>query len=166
MKSFDNSTSKAGDNKNVEKGRKMAQKQVNTTEENKNRQSFSNFLAPKKSTWFWVTIILTILSFVSVLFIPETETALSYIRYVFAFILVAVLPGYCLTQTLFPREESIDIIERTTFSIVLSFAITALTGLFLSFSSIGLNLTTTLPTLGIIVIALAVLALIRKYKTQ
>lgn len=140
--------------------------QLNGVEQPSNETGFGDFLAPKKSTWFWVVICLAVLAFVSVLFIPETGTPLSYIRYVFAFILVAVLPGYCLTQTLFPREDSIDMIERATFSIVLSFAITAIAGLFLSFSSIGLTLATTLPTLGAIVIGLAVLALIRKYRTQ
>lgn len=146
----------------------MVQKQVNTTTEDKNeaKESFSNFLAPKRSSWFWIVTCLVVLSFVSILLVPETGTALSYIRYIFGFILVAILPGYCLTQTLFPRDDSIDIIERATFSIGLSFAITALVGLFLSFSPLGLTLATALPALGSLVIALAVLALIRKYTTQ
>jgi uncharacterized membrane protein len=151
------------------KGREMVQKQGNTTtEEGKNevKENFSNFVSPKKSGWFWIAICLTALAFVSILLIPETGTALSYIRYIFAFIMVAVLPGYCLTQTLFPREEQMDTIERTTFSIGLSFAITALVGLFLSYSPFGLTLATSLPALGSLVIVLAVLALIRKYTTQ
>jgi uncharacterized membrane protein len=91
---------------------------------------------------------------------------LSYLRYIFAFVLVAFLPGYSLTETLFPKETALDIIERITFSIGLSFAITALVGLFLSFTPIGLTLPTALPVLGSVVIVLAIVALIRKYKTQ
>jgi uncharacterized membrane protein len=79
---------------------------------------------------------------------------------------VAFLPGYCLTETLFPKKISLDIIERIAFSIGLSFAVTALVGLFLSFSSLGLTLRTALPTLGSLVIILALTALIRKYKLQ
>jgi predicted Zn-ribbon and HTH transcriptional regulator len=130
------------------------------------KESFISFLSLKQSRWFWIVIAISLLSFLSILFIPETDTPLSYIRYIFAFVLVAFLPGYCLTETLFPRIDSLDIIERLTFSIGLSFAVTALVGLFLSFTPFKLTLNTALPTLGSIVIVLAVIALIRKYLTQ
>ena len=129
-------------------------------------ENFISFLSPRNSRWFWIVIGTSILSFISILFIPETGTPLSYMRYIFAFVLVAFLPGYCLTETLFPREDSLDIIERFTFSIGLSFAVTALVGLFLSFSSLGLTLATALPALGFLVIVLAVFALIRKYRMR
>lgn len=129
-------------------------------------ESLIRFLSLPKSRWFWIAICTSLLSFLSIVFIPETATPLSYIRYIFAFILVAFLPGYCLTETLFPRENSLDIIERLTFSIGLSFAVTALVGLFLSFTPPKLTLGTALPTLGFVVIFLAVLALIRKYMKQ
>lgn len=139
---------------------------VSLEEPTQTKESFIQFLSPRNSLWFWIIIITSVLSFVSILFIPETATPLSYVRYVFGFILAAFLPGYCLTETLFPKQTTLDLIERITFSIGLSFAITALAGLFLSFSSIGLTLTTTLPTLGTIVIALAVVDFIRKFRTQ
>ena len=129
-------------------------------------ETFSSFLSPRNSRWFWIITGTSILSFVSILLIPETGTPLSYIRYIFAFVLVAFLPGYCLTETLFPREDALDMIERLTFSIGLSFAVTALVGLFLSFTPLGLTLATALPALGSLVIVLAIVALIRKYKTQ
>ena len=71
-----------------------------------------------------------------------------------------------MTETLFPRKNSMDEIERFTFSIGLSFAVTALVGLFLSFTPFGLTLTTALVTLGSIVIILAIVALNRKYKAE
>jgi len=135
-------------------------------EPTRHKEIFSSFLSPRNSRWFWIVIGTSILSFVSILFIPETGTPLSYIRYIFAFVLVAFLPGYCLTETLFPREDALDMIERSTFSIGLSFAVTALVGLFLSFTPISLTLATALPALGSLVIVLAIVALIRKYKTQ
>jgi uncharacterized membrane protein len=135
-------------------------------EEPKQKESFISFLSSRKSRWFWILIGLLLLSFVSILLIPETGTPLSYLRYVFGFVLVAFLPGYCLTETLFPRDDAMDIIERFTFSIGLSFAITALVALFLSFTIFGLTLATTLPTLGSFVIVFAVVSLLRKYKAQ
>lgn len=127
---------------------------------------FSDFLSSRKSLWFWVTISLTLLAFVSILFFPETGTPLSYLRYAFGFVLAVLLPGYCLTETLFPGKNSMDEIERFTLSVGLSFAVTALVGLFLSFTPFGLTLTTALLTLGTIVLVLALVALNRKYKAE
>jgi hypothetical protein len=130
------------------------------------KESLVSFLSLPKGRWFWIVMATSLLSFLSILVIPETGTPLSYIRYIFAFILVAFLPGYCLTETLFPKEDSLDIIERITFSIGLSFAVTAIVGLFLSFTPPKLTLGTALPALGSVVIFLAVVALIRKYMKQ
>jgi hypothetical protein len=129
-------------------------------------ENFVSFLSPRNSRWFWIALGTAVLSFISILFIPETGTPLSYVRYVFAFVLVVFLPGYCLTEALFPNEDALDMIERATFSIGLSFAVTALVGLFLSFSSLNLTLATALPALGSLVIVLAVVALLRKYRMQ
>jgi len=127
---------------------------------------FSDFLSSKKSLWFWVTIGLTLLALISILFFPEIETPLAYLRYAFGFVFVVFLPGYCLVQTLFPRKNSMDVIERLTFSVGLSFAVTALVGLFLGFTPFGLTLTTALLALGSIVIVLALVALNRKFKAE
>jgi FtsH-binding integral membrane protein len=126
----------------------------------------SDFLSSGKNIWFWVTISLTLLAFVSILFFPESGTPLSYLRYAFGFILAAFLPGYCLTETLFPKRNSMDEIQKFTFSVGLSFAVTALVGLFLSFTPFRLTLTTALLTLGSIVIILALVALKRKCKAE
>ena len=153
---------------NIEKEVKSLHRKglVSLEEQAIHKENFIGFLSPKKSLWFWIIIATSLLSFASIMLIPETGTPLSYLRYVFGFVLVAFLPGYCLTETLFPKETALDIIERITFSIGLSFAITALVGLFLSFTPIGLTLPTALPALGSVVIVLAIVALIRKYKTQ
>lgn len=130
------------------------------------KHNFVQFLSAKDNYWFWIIIATSVLCFASIVFIPESLGLISYIRYVFAFVLVAFLPGYCLTKTLFPKQTTLDQIEQITFSIGLSFAITTLMGLFLSFSSIGLTLLTTLPALGFTVLVLAVLALVRTYQKQ
>ena len=125
----------------------------------------SDFLSSRKNTWFWFTIGLTFLAFISIMFFSESGALLSYLRYAFGFILAVFLPGYCLTEALFPRKNSMDEIERFTFSVGLSFAVTALVGLFLSFT-FGLTLTTALVTLGFIVILLALVAFKRKSKVE
>jgi hypothetical protein len=128
-------------------------------------RSLFDYLSSKSSLWFWLTIALSIVTILAIIILPETGTV-AYVSYFFGFVLVAFLPGYCLTETLFPKQTTLDTIERITFSIGLSFAVTALTGLLLSFTPFGLTLSTSLPALAAIVVVLAVVALIRKYKNQ
>jgi hypothetical protein len=144
----------------------LHQKGLVALDEPAGHQPVFKFVFQKQSLWFWATLAISGFSLLSVLFIPENQIPLSYVRYSFGFILVAFLPGFCLTETLFPRKQSLDLIERITFSIGLSFATTALVGLFLSFTPFGLTLSTALPTLGGLVLALAVIGLFRKYQKQ
>ena len=146
--------------------KRLHQKGLVLLEDPSHQKDFGSFLTHRKTRWFWIVIGISLVSFVSILSIPETGTAWSYLRYVFGFVLVAFLPGYCLNEALFPREDTIDLIERITFSIGLSFALTALVALFLSFTPLGLTLATALPGLGTLVVALSIVALIRKYKIQ
>lgn len=140
----------------------LQQRRLTVIEEPKTPANrYTAFLSSRKNLWLWVVIGLTLLALVSILFFPESGTPLSYARYAFGFVLAVFLPGYCLTKALFPRNNSMDEIERFTFSVGLSFAVTALTGLFLSFSPFGLTLTTTLLTLSSIVIILSLIALKR-----
>ena len=128
------------------------------------RNGFLNSFFSRKSLWFWVIISLTLLAFISILLFQESGTPLSYVRYAFGFVFAVFLPGYCLNEALFPKKNSMDEIERFTFSVGLSFAVTALVGLFLSFTPFGLTLATALLTLGSIVIFMALVALERKYR--
>lgn len=150
----------------IEKEIKILHKKglVTLEKPNAHKQDFTYFISSKNSRWFWIIIAISLLSFISIISLPETEIPFSYIRYMFGFILTAFLPGFCLTETLFPKVSALDKIERITFSIGLSFVVTALTGLFLSFTSIGLTLETALPALSSLVIILAIVALYRKYK--
>jgi len=126
-------------------------------------QGLAGSILSRNNTWFWATLTLAFLTFVSVLLVPAEGTPLSYVRYLFGFIFVIFLPGYCLTETLFPKKDALDIIERITLSVGLSFALTALVGLFLSFTPIGLTLPTALSALGLLVVVLALVAFGRKY---
>ena len=37
-------------------------------------QNFISFMSPRNSYWFWIIIVTSLLSFVSIVFIPETGT--------------------------------------------------------------------------------------------
>ncbi len=155
--------------KNIKKEVKKSnlKKRVLIVLESTTHVNWLSVLAPsRKNSWFWFTIGFTVLALLSIILLPESGTPLSYLRYVFGFVLAAFLPGYCLTQALFPKKTSIDEIERFAFSIGLSFAVTALVGLFLSFTPFRLTLTTALLTLDLVIVFLAIVALQRKSKSE
>ena len=53
------------------------------------------------------------------------------LRYVFGFVFVAFLPGYCLVNVLFLNRNRLDLVEEVVLSVALSFGVDGLVGLFL-----------------------------------
>jgi uncharacterized membrane protein len=98
------------------------------------------------------------------IFIPN-ESFFVAIRYFFAFVFVAFLPGYCIVNVLFLGKNRLDFVEEIVLSVALSFGLVGLDGLFLGLSPIGINFTSITISLSVIVLVLAVIALIRKNQT-
>jgi uncharacterized membrane protein len=86
------------------------------------------------------------------------------LRYVFGFVFVVFLPGYCLVNILFIGKNSVDPIEQMVLSVALSFGLDGLAGLFLGLSPIGINFTSITVSLSGIVLVFAALALARKLR--
>ena len=118
----------------------------------------------KPSSWFGIIVLYTVLTLLSVYFIPN-DSPFSVFNYVFGFIFVAVLPGYCFISLIF-QEGKLDVIEKSVLSVALSFSIAGLSGLFLGLSPIGMTTTSLTISLSSIVLVLAFLAFIRKRKLR
>jgi len=115
----------------------------------------------KPNRWFGIIVLFTVLTTLTAYFVPS-DSPFFIFRYVFGFIFVAILPGYCLVSVLFSKETKLDLIEETVVSVALSFGIVGLTGLFLGLSPVGINFTSITVSLSVIVLILAVVAFIRK----
>jgi uncharacterized membrane protein len=115
----------------------------------------------KPNRWFGIIVLFTVLT-MSIAYVVPGDSPLFILRYVFGFIFVAILPGYCLVSVLFAKENKLDLIEEAVLSVALSFGIAGLTGLFLGLSPIGINFTSITVSLSVIVMILAVVAFIRK----
>jgi uncharacterized membrane protein len=76
------------------------------------------------------------------------------------------MPGYCLVNILFLGKNRIDLIESLVLSIALSFGLAGLTGLFLGLSPVGINFQSITISLSVIVIALTVIAYVRKSREK
>jgi uncharacterized membrane protein len=118
----------------------------------------------KSPTWFGIIALYTVLTLLFVYFIPN-DSPFSVFTYVFSFIFVAVVPGYCLVSLLFP-EGKLDVIEKSVLSVASSFSIAGLSGLFLGLSPVGMSTASLTVSLASIVLVLAFLVFIRKRQLQ
>jgi len=120
----------------------------------------------KPTNWFGIIVLYTLLTLLLVYVIPA-DSPFSVFSYVFGFIFVAVVPGYCLVNLLFAaKENKIDLIEEAVLSVALSFSIAGLSGLFLGLSPIRISFDSIRLSLGPIVLVLAFAAFLRKRKLR
>ena len=83
------------------------------------------------------------------------------LRYVFGFVYVLFLPGYCLITVLFSGKNRLDVVEQVVLGAALSFGLDGLAGLFLGLSPIGINFTSITVSLSGMVLVFAVAAFVR-----
>ena len=115
----------------------------------------------KSHQWFGAIVLFTLLTMFTVYFASD-DSPLVVFRWVFGFIFVAFLPGYCLVNALFVKKDKLDLIEETVLSVALSFGLAGLAGLFLGLSPIGINFASITVSLNAIVIIFALVAFLRK----
>ena len=84
----------------------------------------------KPLTWFEIIVGFTVLTLAVTYLIPG-DSLFAVLRYVFGFVFVVFLPGYCLINILFMGKNRIDPIEQAVLSVALSFGLDGLAGLFL-----------------------------------
>ena len=105
----------------------------------------------------------TVLTLLVTYLVPN-DSLLVFLRYVFGFIFVSFVPGYCLVNILFINKNRLDLVEEIVLSVALSFGLAGLAGLFLGLSPIGINFTSITVSLGGLVLVLAVVAFVRNRK--
>ena len=115
----------------------------------------------KAQRWFEIIVLFTVLTMLAVYFVP-IDSPLVVFRYMFGFVFVVGLPGYCLVNVLFLKGNKVDLIEEIVLSVALSFGVAGLVGLFLGLSPIGINFASITVSLSAIVLILAAVAFIRK----
>jgi len=120
------------------------------------------YLLSSHAAWFWIIVVISISTAISVFTIPEKAIPYVYIRYVLGSVFVLLLPGYSLIKTLFPTRE-IDNIERTALSIGMSLALVPLVGLLLNYTPWGIRLTPVTLSLLALTTFLTITGLQREY---
>jgi len=121
------------------------------------------FLTPALSSWFWITCLVIVLTIV-ILDIAPSLPALEVLRWTLGFVLVLYLPGYALIRFLRPDNSQMDWVEKYTLHIVASFTVTALVGVLLEYTRLGINLSTVTSSNTIFVLFFVVAAAIRDHE--
>jgi len=97
-----------------------------------------------------------------VTYLIPSNSLFAVFRYVFGFVFVTFLPGYCLVNILFMYRNKLDFVEELVLSVALSFGLDGLVGLFLGLSPIGINFTSITISLSVLVLVFAVIVFIRR----
>ena len=119
----------------------------------------------KALRWLVIVALFTLLTMLVVYVVPA-DSPVAIFRYVFGFLFVTFLPGYCLVSVLFLKGNRVDLIEGTVLSVALSFGLAGLAGLFLGLSPIGINFVSITVSLSAIVLVLAVVAFLRRRRFE
>ncbi len=106
-----------------------------------------------------VAVAWTALTLLSVYLPVVNQTPL---RVLFGLPLVLFVPGYVLIAALFPRNDDLDWLERAALSLGLSIAVVPLLGLVLNYTPWGIRLDPVLAAVSLFVIAMAVIAVVRR----
>ena len=95
------------------------------------------------------------------------DSPVAVVTIVFGFVFVAFVPGYCLVNILFAtRENRLGFLEEAVLSVALSFSLVGLAGLFFGLSPIGISFTSIRLSLSVIVLILASVAFVRKWRYE
>lgn len=128
------------------------------------------YLFSRKAAWFWVIIGLSVVTFVTVLAIPQDTWAICYFRSITGFIFVLFLPGYAFIKAVFPRKLPVTTSnqemcsnERIMLSIVMSLILTPIVGLILNYTPWGIRLAPITLSLLALTVVFSVVAILREY---
>ncbi len=94
--------------------------------------------------------------------IPFALLTVGPLRVAFAIPFVIFIPGYSLVAALYPRKDSLDVIERLALSFGTSIAVVPLIGLILNYTPWGIRLTPILLSVTAFIVAACVTAWYRR----
>jgi uncharacterized membrane protein len=135
--------------------------------------SVGEYIFSKQATWYWITLLVTIVTTIAVFTIIGNAIPLVYIRYALGIIFVLFLPGFALVKALFPEKvpiktssKNLDTIERAALSFGMTLALVPMVGLILNYTSWGVTLTTITLSLLALTTVFATAAIIRERPTK
>jgi len=87
------------------------------------------------------------------------------VRIILGIPVVFLFPGYALIAALYPRKEGMELVQRLALSLGLSIAIVSLIGLALNYTSWGIAVESTLPSITAFILVMSVVAWLRRRRS-
>lgn len=126
-------------------------------------RSFAEFLGLwEKNMWLYGSLLVSLATVLAVYAMPATYP-LVILRWALGSLFTLFIPGYVTAQALFPRSRDLDAVERYALSMGLSLVEVPLVCLLLNSTPWGIQLTSVVFSLTILIVGLSVLALARQY---
>ena len=122
----------------------------------------------KGSFWYLLTILVGLVTVASVYVISPGDYPLAYVRNIFGLFFIFFMPGYAFVKAFFPLptgvglQTNLEFIERTTLSVGLSIAISAIIGLALYFLPTHLDLSAVVVALFMFTALFSTIGLLRR----
>ena len=124
-----------------------------------------NYLTSPNARWYWITILLALITTIAVFVIQDNSSQLMYVRNILGAVFVLFLPGYSFIKALFPEKE-LDNIERIALSMGMSLALVPITGLVLNYTPLGIRVTPITLSLLALTTIFATIAIIREQQSK
>ena len=124
-----------------------------------------NYLTSQNARWYWITILLALITTIAVFVIQDNSSQLMYVRNILGAVFVLFLPGYSFIKALFPEKE-LDNIERIALSMGMSLALVPITGLVLNYTPLGIRVTPITLSLLALTTIFATIAIIREQQSK
>jgi hypothetical protein len=122
----------------------------------------------KGSFWYLLTILSGLVTVASVYVISPGDYPLAYVRNIFGLFFIFFMPGYAFVKAFFPQSTglgvraNLEFIERTTLSVGMSIALSAIIGLALYFLPTHLDLSAVVVALFIFTAIFSTVGLLRR----
>lgn len=131
--------------------------------------SLSEYVFSRNAIWYWITIMIVVVTTIAVFTITGNGDPLIYIRNSFGVIFILFLPGFALLKALFPEKVStnpiknMDTIECVALSFGLSLVVIPMVGLIMNFTPWGIRLAPITLSLLLLTVVSGSVGILREY---
>ncbi|XHH09886.1 MAG: DUF1616 domain-containing protein [Candidatus Bathyarchaeia archaeon] len=132
--------------------------------------TLKDYVFSLSAVWYWLTLIIALLTTFSIFVISEDAFPLIYLRQAVGITFVGFLPGFVLLKTIYPSRvqtvlssENPAMLDRIMLSIGLSIALVAIDGLVLNYTPFGISLVPVTLTLLVFTAVFATVGILREY---
>ena len=126
-------------------------------------RTYLSYLVSTHSIWFWLVMSGLISLQLSIYVLPQI-VPITWIRIALGLLTSLYLPGYVFIESLYPKKDELEELERFALGVGLSLALTPLIGFVLNYTPWGIRLNPITISISLFTILFGFIGVNRKYK--